>query len=165
MRVYAVYMTDELLLRLLNPLVLFGWGALLLAPRARVTRWWLESDVLPLVIGVLYLVKVGPHLPGLLGQYDTLAHITEALSLPGMMLAGWMHYLAFDFLVGRVILADSQRRGLPHLLVVPCLVLTFMLGPSGYLAYALVRLVSRRFLPPVAPLPPVAAAAALSPSP
>jgi hypothetical protein len=70
-----------------------------------------------------------------------------------MLLAAWIHYLAFDFLVGRVVLADAQRRGLPHLLVAPCLVLTFMLGPVGYLAYAAVRLFSRRFLPAVAPLP------------
>ncbi|ATB33661.1 ABA4-like family protein [Melittangium boletus] len=150
-------MNDELLLRLLNLPVLFGWAVMVFAPRARVTRWWLESDVLPLVIGGVYLVKVVPYLPALLGEFDTLEHIHRiSEGRPGMVLAGWIHYLAFDFLVGRVILADAQRRGIPHLLVVPCLVLTFLLGPSGYLAYAGVRLVSRRFLPAVAPLPPVA---------
>ncbi|MFL5355401.1 ABA4-like family protein [Archangium sp.] len=150
-------MDGELLLRILNVPVLLGWGAMVLAPRARVTRWVLESDVLPLAIGVLYVSLVAPHLPGLLGQFDTLEHIGAALQRPGMLLAGWIHYLAFDFLVGRVVLADSQRRGIPHLLVAPCLVLTFMLGPTGYLAYALVRLATRRFLPPVAPLSPPAA--------
>ena len=146
-------MNDELILKVLNVPVLLGWLAMVVAPRARVTRWVLESDVLPLVIGGLYLGKVVPHLPGLLSQFDTLEHIGAALQLPGMLLAGWIHYLAFDFLVGRVVLADAQRRGIPHLLVVPCLLLTFMMGPAGYLAYAGVRLASRRFLPPVAPLP------------
>jgi ABA4-like protein len=150
-------MDGELLLRILNVPVLLGWAAMVLAPRARITRWVLESDVLPLAIGVLYVSLMAPHLPGLLGQFDTLEHIGAALQLPGMLLAGWIHYLAFDFLVGRVVLADSQRRGIPHLLVAPCLVLTFLLGPSGYLAYALVRLATRRFLPPVAPLSPLAA--------
>jgi hypothetical protein len=126
---------------------------MVLAPRARVTRWVLESDAIPLVIGVIYLSLVAPHLPGLLGQFDTLEHIGAALQRPGMLLAGWIHYLAFDFLVGRVVLADSQRRGIPHLLVAPCLFLTFMLGPTGYLAYAAVRLVTRRFSSAVAPLP------------
>lgn len=145
-------MDGALLLKILNIPVLLGWAMMVLAPRARITRWVLESDVVPLVIGVVYASLVAPHLPGLLGQFDTLEHIEAALRLPGMLLAGWIHYLAFDFLVGRVVLADSQRRGIPHLLVVPCLLLTFMLGPTGYLAYALVRLVTRRFLPPVAPL-------------
>jgi len=144
---------EELILKVLNVPVLVGWLAMVVAPRTRFTRWLLESDVLPLGIGVLYLVLVAPHLPGLLREFDTLEHIGAALQRPGMLLAGWIHYLAFDFLVGRVVLADAQRRGIPHLAVVPCLLLTFMLGPAGYLTYAAVRLVSRRFLPAVAPLP------------
>ncbi|QRK12410.1 DUF4281 domain-containing protein [Archangium violaceum] len=146
-------MNEELILKVLNVPVLLGWLSMVLAPRARVTRWFLESDVLPLGIGVLYLALVAPHLPGLLREFDTLAHIDVALHRPGMLLAGWIHYLAFDFLVGRVVLADAQRRGIPHLLIVPCLLMTFMLGPVGYLAYAVVRLVSRRFRSAVAPLP------------
>ncbi|WPB75351.1 ABA4-like family protein [Archangium violaceum] len=150
-------MDGELILKVLNVPVLLGWASMLLAPRARFTRWVLESDVIPLVIGVVYLLLVAPHLPGLLSQFDTLEHIGAALQRPGMLLAGWIHYLAFDFLVGRVVLADAQRRGIPHLLVAPCLVLTFMLGPTGYLAYAAVRLFSRRFLPAIASLPQPAA--------
>lgn len=34
---------------------------------------------------------------------------------------------------------DSQRRGLPHLLVVPCLVLTFLFGPAGLVLYLALR--------------------------
>lgn len=150
-------MDGELILKVLNVPVLLGWAAMVLAPRARFTRWVLESDVIPLVIGAVYLALVAPHLPGLLGQFDTLEHIGAALQRPGMLLAGWIHYLAFDFLVGRVVLADAQRRGIPHLLVVPCLLLTFMLGPTGYLAYAAVRLLTRRFLPAIASLPHPAA--------
>jgi hypothetical protein len=146
-------MNDELILKVLNLPVLLGWLSMLLLPRSRATRWVLESDVLPLAIGVLYVGLVAPHLPGLLGEFDTLPHIGAALQRPHMLLAGWIHYLAFDFMVGRVVLADSQRRGLSHWLVAPCLVLTFMLGPAGYLAYALVRLLARRFRPAVAPLP------------
>jgi len=144
---------EEWVLKMVSVPVLVGWLAMLLAPRSRPTRWLLESDVLPLGIGVLYLALVAPYLPGLLREFDTLAHIGAALQRPGMLLAAWVHYLAFDFLVGRVVLADAQRRGLPHLLVAPCLVLCFLLGPVGYLAYAGVRLLSRRFRPAVAPLP------------
>jgi hypothetical protein len=144
---------EELVLKVLNVPVLVGWLAMVLAPRTRFTRWLVESDVLPLGIGVLYLGLVAPHLPGLLREFDSLAHIGAALQRPGMLLAAWIHYLAFDFLVGRVVLADAQRRGVPHLLVAPCLLLTFLLGPVGYLAYAAVRLLSRRFRPVVAPLP------------
>jgi hypothetical protein len=146
-------MNEELILKVVNVPVLVGWLSMLLAPRTRFTRWLVQSDLVPLGIGVVYLVLVAPYLPGLLAEFDSLASIGAALQKPGLLLAAWIHYLAFDFLVGRVVLADSQQRGLPHLLVAPCLVLTFMLGPVGYLAYAAVRLLSRRFRPAVAPLP------------
>jgi hypothetical protein len=34
---------------------------------------------------------------------------------------------------------DAQRRGIPHLLIVPALVLTFFLGPAGLLLYPAIR--------------------------
>lgn len=76
-------MNEELILKILNVPVLVGWLAMMLAPRSRFTRWLVESDVLPLGIGVLYLALVAPHLPGLLREFDTLAHIGAALQRPG----------------------------------------------------------------------------------
>jgi Domain of unknown function (DUF4281) len=34
---------------------------------------------------------------------------------------------------------DAARRGVPHWMVIPCLLLTFMFGPAGWLAYLGVR--------------------------
>jgi len=39
---------------------------------------------------------------------------------------------------------DAARRGVPHLLVVPCLVLTFFAGPAGWALYLAVRHVRRQ---------------------
>jgi hypothetical protein len=58
---------------------------------------------------------------------------------PWGLLAGWTHYLAFDLFIGGWEVRDAQRRGIPHLLVVPALVLTFLLGPGGLLLYLAIR--------------------------
>jgi hypothetical protein len=55
-----------------------------------------------------------------------------------------LHYLAFDLLIGSWELEDSRVRGIPHLMLVPCLLLTFMFGPAGWLLYRIVRSVRRR---------------------
>ena len=55
------------------------------------------------------------------------------------ILAGWVHYLAFDFFIGCWMVIDAAERGIKHLLVVPCLVLTFMFGPAGLLLYVGLR--------------------------
>lgn len=34
---------------------------------------------------------------------------------------------------------DAQRLAIPHLAVLPCLALTFFLGPVGFLVYFLIR--------------------------
>lgn len=58
---------------------------------------------------------------------------------PWLLLAGWVHYLAFDLFVGAWEAADARTRGVPHAAVLPCLVLTFLLGLAGFLPYLGVR--------------------------
>ena len=50
-----------------------------------------------------------------------------------------MHYLAFDLLIGSVGGARRAERGVRTLFVLPCLALTFLFGPAGWLLYRGVR--------------------------
>jgi hypothetical protein len=61
-----------------------------------------------------------------------------------LLLAGWVHYLAFDLFIGAWQVRDSKALGISHLLVLPCLVLTFLFGPVGLLLYFLIRVACRR---------------------
>jgi hypothetical protein len=54
---------------------------------------------------------------------------------PWFLLAGWIHYLAFDLFVGCWQVRHAQQQGIPHWMVVPCLILTFLFGPMGWLMY------------------------------
>lgn len=58
--------------------------------------------------------------------------------------AGWVHYLAFDLLTGIWIKKNAQKYGIHHLLLAPCLLLTFMLGPIGLLLYLLIRAIKTK---------------------
>jgi Mn2+/Fe2+ NRAMP family transporter len=58
--------------------------------------------------------------------------------------AGWIHYLVFDLFVGAWQVRDAQRRGITHLAVIPCLVLTLLAGPVGLLLYLALRTGMRR---------------------
>lgn len=58
-----------------------------------------------------------------------------------MLLAGWVHYLAFDLFVGTWEVQDAVKNSVSHLLVIPCLLLTFLFGPIGLLSYFAVRTV------------------------
>ena len=57
----------------------------------------------------------------------------------GLLLAGWVHYLAFDLFVGTWERDESLRIGLSRWFLIPCLFLTFMFGPAGWLAFVAAR--------------------------
>jgi hypothetical protein len=123
-----------------STLAAVGWLLLVLLPRWRATQA-LTAVVIPLAIAVVYLALIVRYLPGSSGGFGSLTDVAALFSEPGLLLAGWVHYLAFDLFIGSWEVRDAARLKLPHLLVIPCLLLTFMLGPIGLLAYFGLRLV------------------------
>ena len=56
-----------------------------------------------------------------------------------MLVAGWVHYLAFDLFIGTWIAVEAVKRGWNRLLQAPILVATFMFGPVGLLLFYITR--------------------------
>jgi hypothetical protein len=95
---------------------------------------------IPALFGVAYTAIIVAIFPRAEGSFATLAGVAQLFTNPWLLLAGWMHYLAFDLLIGTWEARDSVQRGVPRWLLVPCLFLTFMFGPLGWLAYRLISL-------------------------
>ena len=131
-------MTAELLFSILNLIAMAAWLPLVFLPRAR----WATAVVpvvVPCLFGVIYVALVAASLPWGEGGFSSLAGVRALFENPWALLAGWAHYLAFDLFIGGWQVRDAQRRGIPHLLVVPALVLTFLFGPAGLLLYLAFR--------------------------
>jgi hypothetical protein len=131
-------MTADQLFSILNLLTMVSWLPLLFLPRAR----WVSTHVpvvVPAVLAVVYIVLAAISLPGSEGGFSTLSAVSTLFADRWALLTGWTHYLAFDLFIGGWEVRDAQARGVPHLLVVPALVLTFLLGPAGLLFYLIVR--------------------------
>lgn len=122
-----------------STLAVVGWVLLIALPRHRLAHL-VASVVIPLAIAVVYLVLIVQHFGRSDGGFGSLAEVTRLFANPAMLLAGWLHYLAFDLFLGAWEVRDAQRHGVPHLLVIPCLLLTFLLGPIGLLSYMAVRM-------------------------
>ena len=86
---------------------------------------------------IFYLMVT--HFGNATGGFGSLAGVAQLFDNEYLLLAGWVHFLAFDLFVGAWEVRDARRLSLRHVLVVPCLILTFMLGPVGLLAYLGVR--------------------------
>ena len=69
------------------------------------------------------------------GGFGSLDEVAALFRSRELLLAGWLHYLAFDLFVGAWEVRRGREAGVPFLLVAPCLLLTFLFGPAGLLAF------------------------------
>jgi hypothetical protein len=131
-------MTPEVVFSIVSTGAIVPWLLLVFRPRAR----WVATvagTAVPLAFALVYVAIVVLQIGRGPGDFNSLAGVSALFSNPWVLLAGWIHYLAFDLLVGVWEVRDSERHGIPHLAVVPCLVLTFLFGPAGWLLYQGIR--------------------------
>ncbi len=116
-----------------------GWLALAIAPLAR-TYLVRAARIIAIVLALAYFIQlftITQPLPG--ASFNTLAGVTALFSLPGNVMLGWTHYLAFDLFVGSWEVEDAAKIGLPHWAILVPLALTFLFGPIGLFTYAIIR--------------------------
>jgi hypothetical protein len=136
------------LFRIASTVVLVGWVALAFAPYRRGAAVVVARLVAAVLCGgyavlVAWSIARGPGLPSG-ASFMTLNGISSLFSSRQALLAGWVHYLAFDLWAGAWEVEDAARARVPHWLLLVCLVLTFLAGPVGLLLYLLVKVARRR---------------------
>jgi hypothetical protein len=132
-------MKAEQIFSIANSIALLSWAVLIVAPRWTVTRRAIRSGAVPLLLSAAYLILIVLFFGRAEGGFGSLPEVMRLFTNEWAALAGWIHYLAFDLLVGTWEVKDSQERGISHWFVIPCLVLTFLLGPIGFLLYTVLR--------------------------
>ena len=79
-------------------------------------RKWVNHLVagvaVPAAFAALYTVIIAVHFFGSAGGFSSLADVALLFSNPWLLLAGWIHYLAFDLLVGSWEARDARERGI-----------------------------------------------------
>ena len=141
-------MSLEHLFSMASTAALLGWVMLAVAPLQR--EWSVNGA--RMVVAVLcggYAAMLitgltsGNGLPEGAG-FNSLAAVHLLLSTPEAMLAGWVHYLAFDLFIGAWQTADAPGARIPHWLLLPCLAITLFAGPVGLLLYLVLKASRRR---------------------
>lgn len=138
-------MTPAALFQSGNLLAMGGWLLLILLPRWSGSSRLVCAVVLPALLGVAYLYLAVTSFGGAEGGgFGSIGEVRALFAVDGALVAGWLHYLAFDLFIGAWEVRDSRALGIHHLAVVPCLVLTFLLGPIGLLAYLTLRAIWKK---------------------
>ncbi len=138
-------MSNATTFQIASALACLGWVFLIAGflQRKVLAQGWLlmlAGRVLPYILCFIYLLA-------LLNAADTLAWdsfftldgVTKLFTFESAVLAGWVHYLAFDLFIGAWIADDALARRTPSVFVVPVLLMTFMVGPIGLITYLTFR--------------------------
>lgn len=140
-------MNLELIFSIVNTTAFICWIFLFVLYHKR----WVFRTLFSFVFTAMALVYLFFILKGLSGGggggFDTLANVKLLFTKDEAVLAGWIHYLVFDLFVGMWICHDADIRGINRWILLPCLLLTFMLGPMGLLLYILVRMIYLKKFP------------------
>lgn len=132
-------MTPHQIFSIANSAALVCWLLLIVLPAKGWVNRTLAGLVLPAAFAFVYAIIMAVHFSASDGGYSSLSDVALLFRNPWLLLAGWIHYLAFDLLVGSWEARDARRRSINHVLVVPCLLLTFLFGPLGWLVYMAIR--------------------------
>jgi len=132
-------MTPDSLFTIVNAIAALGWLGLAALPGHKIVTRITGLTILAL-LALIYAAIVVTRIGASEGVFGSLAAVAMLFSDPWLLLAGWIHYLAFDLFVGAWEVRDAHTRGMSHALVLPCLALTFLFGPAGWMLYLILRL-------------------------
>ncbi len=132
-------MSPDTLFTCANFFATLGWIVLIISPLHKYLRNLVNTAVIPILLGALYAYLIIGYFGQAEGGFGSLQEVKSLFANDNVLLAGWVHYLAFDLWVGSWELGDSRKRGINHFIMIPCLLLTFMFGPIGLLLYLIIR--------------------------
>ncbi len=134
---FAEALAPDAVFRYANMAALAGWLVLGLgiALRSPLLKETVAGRAVPAGLSVIYTAIVAVHWWSGEGGFSSLAEVSQLFRSPWLLLAGWVHYLAFDLFVGAWIAADAEARGLPRPLLALVLPLVFLFGPAGLLLW------------------------------
>jgi hypothetical protein len=128
-------MTAATLFSLINMAAMLCWVCLIFLPKWQVLITIIKYGVIS-AFALLYSVLIFVYffkIEG--GGFGSIAQVRLLFSSDYGLLAGWVHYLAFDLFVGLWIVKEADKVGLHRFLQAPILLLTFMFGPVGLLTF------------------------------
>jgi len=114
-------------------LAIIGWLSLILLPRWRGVSAALAGWIIPAALSLGYLVLILVYWHDAQGGFRSLDAVASLFASKPLLLAGWVHYLAFDLFIGALIARRVMAAGLPRFVLLVLLPATFLFGPVGLL--------------------------------
>ncbi len=132
-------MTYETKFSIASGAAALAWACLIFLPRWSLTGKGIFFALIP-ALSFTYSALVLVHFFGVEGGgFGSIAEVRQLFTSDPVLLAGWIHYLAFDLFVGCWIAREADAAGMSRIIQAPLLAATFMFGPLGILLFQIVK--------------------------
>ena len=133
-------MSPEQVFSIANMMAMPMWILMIILPNWKATRFLVDYKVIPLLLSVVYAIYIFLSMQGGGGlDFGSLGSVMHLFTVKNAVIAGWVHYLAFDLLIGMSMINQNRKLKIHPVLMAPCLFATFMLGPVGFLLFTIIK--------------------------
>jgi len=121
------------------------WFMLIFFPNNGLTTFFVQSIVVPLILGVAYVyLSYNLYLENDIFDgfelYKGLDGLYSMFANEYLLLIFWLHFLAISLFAGAWIVRDARKYFIPKIIIIPSLVLTYFTGPVGLVIYWFFRI-------------------------
>ena len=121
------------------------WFMLIFFPNNGLTTFFVQSIVVPLILGVAYVyLSYNLYLENDIFDgfelYKGLDGLYSMFANEYLLLIFWLPFLALSLFAGAWIARDARKYFIPKIITIPSLILTYFTGPLGLVIYWFFRI-------------------------
>jgi Domain of unknown function (DUF4281) len=132
-------MTYDAVFSLASGAAALAWVCLIFLPRWKLIEAAIFAGLIP-ALSFAYSALVFVHFYRVEGGgFGSIAEVRQLFSSDPVLLAGWIHYLAFDLFVGCWIAREADRAAISRVIQAPLLAAAFLFGPLGLLLFHIIK--------------------------
>ena len=126
--------------------VLPFWLMLIIIPNLGITRFLINSIILPLILAIAYVyvlsqtIMLKEPLLDLFKIYTSLDNLYALLSTETFLLIFWIHFVTLNLFVGSWMSRDAIKFNIKRSVVLIPLILVYFAGPVGIVLYWILRI-------------------------
>ena len=135
------YLTFENIYLWANFGVLPFWFLLIILPNSKVTQFFVNSILIPLILGAIYVYVLyqafllDDPVFDILKLYLNLDNLYTVFATESFLLVFWIHFLALNLFLGSWVSRDGVKYNMSRNLVSIPLIIIYFTGPLGLVLY------------------------------
>ena len=121
------------------------WLMLIIMPNSKVTQFFINSIILPLILSATYVyiiyqtILLDEPIFDIFRLYLSLDNLYTVFATESFLLIFWLHFVALNLFLGSWMSRDGFKYNMSRSLMFVPLILVYFTGPLGLVLYLLIR--------------------------